>query len=260
MNKPLAGAQAVARALRLLDLFTDQRPTLNAADAAAAARLNRTTAYRLLTALEDVGLLTREPADDLYRLGPGAIALGARAMRANPIQRAAQAELQSLATQSGETATLELPVEHEMLIAAEAVSAHLLGSAPSLGTRWPMHATSTGKAYLAALPAEARAQWLAAAGRLKAWTPRTIVDPKALARHLDQVRRTGYATVRDELERGFAACGAAVVDHRGLPVGALSLGGPSARLTATRLRALGTAVAGAARRVSTALGYQESPP
>jgi len=226
-----------------------------AADAAAAARLNRTTTYRLLSALEDVGLLARDPGDEHYRLGPGAIALGARAMRANPLQHAAQAELQALATQSGETATLEIPVGVEMLIAAEAVSAHLLGSAPSLGTRWPMHATSTGKAYLAALPDDARTAWLDAAGRLKAWTPRTLTGREALTRSLDQIRRAGYATVRDELERGFTACGAAVRDHRGLPVGALSLGGPSARLTTTRLRALGAAVAAAARRVSAALGY-----
>lgn len=255
MNKIPAGAQAVARALQLLDLFTDQRPTLSAADAAAAARLNRTTTYRLLSALEDVGLLARDPGDEHYRLGPGAIALGARAMRANPLQHAAQAELQALATQSGETATLEIPVGVEMLIAAEAVSAHLLGSAPSLGTRWPMHATSTGKAYLAALPDDARTAWLDAAGRLKAWTPRTLTGREALTRSLDQIRRAGYATVRDELERGFTACGAAVRDHRGLPVGALSLGGPSARLTTTRLRTLGAAVAAAAQRASAALGY-----
>ncbi len=255
MNKPQAGAQAVVRALRLLELFTDQSPTLSAADAADAARLNRTTTYRLLSALEDVGLLARDPGDELYRLGPGAIALGARAMRANPLQRAAQAELQALATQSGETATLEIPVEADMLIAAEAVSAHLLGSAPSLGTRWPMHATSTGKAYLAALPAEARAAWLAGARRLRALTPRTQTRLPALRRSLDLIRRTGFSTVRDELERGYSACGAAVLDHRGLPVGALSLGGPSARLTATRLNALGAVVVAAAARVSAVLGY-----
>ena len=74
--------------------------------------------------------------------------------------------LQGLATHSGETATLELPAGRDMLIVSEIVSAHLLGSAPSLGTRWPMYATSTGKAYLAALPAEARLGWLDAAGRL----------------------------------------------------------------------------------------------
>lgn len=258
MNKAPAGVQAVARALRLLDLFTDQRPTLSAADAAAAARLNRTTAYRLLGALEDVGLLARDGQDDLYRLGPGAIALGARAMRANPLQRAAEAVLPVLAAESGETATLEIPVEDAMLIAAESVSAHLLGSAPSLGTRWPMYATSTGKAYLAALPDAVLTDWLAGAGRLKAWTPRTLTRPEALRRNLDLARRSGYAVVRDELERGFAACGAAVRDHRGLPVGALSLGGPSARLTPARLRELGPVVAAAATQVSIALGFSET--
>lgn len=255
MNNGPAGAQAVARALRLLDLFTDQRPTLNASEAAAATGLNRTTVYRLLSALEDVGLLARDLNDELYRLGPGAIALGARAMRANPLERAAQPELQTLASQSGETATLELPAGRDMLIVSEIVSAHLLGSAPSLGTRWPMYATSTGKAYLAALPSQARAAWLDEAGRLKAWTARTLTDRSALARQLETARRTGYAVVREELERGFAACGAAVIDHRGLPVGAISLGGPSARLTTKRLRELGIAVARAAARVSAALGY-----
>ncbi len=258
MNKAPVGAQAVARALRLLDLFTDQRPTLSAADAAVATRLNRTTVYRLLSALEDVELLARDDQDDLYRLGPGAIALGARAMRANPLQRAAEAVLPALAAESGETATFEIPVGDAMLIAAESVSAHLLGSAPSLGTRWPMHATSTGKAYLSALTDAALADWLATAGRLKAWTPKTLTRPEALRRSLALARRSGYAVVRDELERGFAACGAAVHDHRGLPVGALSLGGPSARLTPARLRQLGAAVSAAAHQVSAGLGFSET--
>ncbi|MGQ0603238.1 MAG: helix-turn-helix domain-containing protein, partial [Anaerolineales bacterium] len=82
---PYPGAQAVSRAVAVLKAFTDSQPKMTLADITRATRLNKATAYRLLAALEKEGLITREGGSEAYRLGPEAIALGGRALRANDL-------------------------------------------------------------------------------------------------------------------------------------------------------------------------------
>lgn len=142
-----------------------------------------------------------------------------------------------------------------MIILDEVASTALVGASASIGTRWPAHATSTGKAVLAAHAPAARQD--VASGRLARLTERTITSPTVLARELDRVARRGYATAVDELEHGYAAVGAAVHDALGRTIGAVSVGGPSARFSASRLMALGREVRAAAGRLSASLGYRD---
>ena len=253
-NHPHPGTQALARAVRLLKTFSDVQPAWRLSDLARAARLHKATAHRLLAALEREGMVARGAGGELYRLGPEAIALGARAARANDLRAVSRAELEALASATGETATLEVPVGGGMLILDEVPGRALIGATASLGTRWPAHATSTGKAVLATL-AEAKRK-VALGGRLARCTPRTIVSPVALARELAAVRRRGYATAFEELETGYVAVGAAVLDQHGYAVAAVSVGGPTARFTASRVTKLGTQVRASAARITAALGFR----
>ena len=120
-----------------------------------------------------------------------------------------------------------------------------------------VHATSTGKALLALLPAEERRDLLGQ--RLSRHTSRTITAAGALDRELGRVRRRGYAAAVEELERGYVAVGAAVQDSGGRPVAAISLGGPRVRFPAARIALLGRQLRAAADRVPHALGYRGTP-
>jgi len=251
------GTQAVARAVSLLKAFSDARRGWRLTDLARAAHLHKATAHRLLAALEREGMVTRDPAGEHYRLGPEAIALGARAARASDLRATVVPELETLAAGSGETATLEVPVGGAMLILHEVPGGALLGAVREVGTRWPFHATSTGKALLALMPGSKRRDLVGA--RLSRHTPRTIISTSALDRELDRIRRRGYAVATEELERGYVAVGAAVQDSAGRPVAAISLGGPRVRFPATRIALLGRQLRAAAARISLALGYRETP-
>ncbi len=251
------GTQAVTRAVGLLKAFSDARPAWRLSDLAKNARLHKATAHRLLAALEREGMVTRDPSGELYRLGPEAIALGARAARASDLRALARPSLLALSAATGETATLDVPVEGDMLILDEVPGAALVGASPEIGTRWPAHATSTGRAVLAMLgEAEQRAL---VRGRLSRHTDRTITSPAALARELVRVRRRGYAVAAEELERGYVAVGAAVRDQHGRPIAALCVGGPALRFAAARIPELGARVRDAADRVSAQLGFRETP-
>ncbi len=263
MNQPVRGAQAVTRAIALLKRFDDRHRTWRLSALAQATGLHKATAHRLLAALERTGMLTRDMRRvDLYRLGPEALALGARAQRASDIAAAARPEIEILAASTGETVTLEVPVWPDMLIIDEVLGPRLVGARPSIGTRWPAHATSTGKAILATFGAEAVAKAVGGWGgrTLQRFAPRTLVDPAALARELAETRRRGWAVAIDELEAGYGAVGAVVRAGTGTVAGAISAGGPSDRLAhPKRLASLGGQVKLAAARISETLGWPALP-
>jgi IclR family transcriptional regulator, acetate operon repressor len=132
-------------------------------------------------------------------------------------------------------------------------SAHLVASTNWVGRRTPLHASSSGKVLLAHMPEAERQQVLARP--LEAVTPRTVTDPAALLRQLDEVRARGYATIRDELEQGLNAVAAPVRQLSGEVVAALSVSGPSFRLRAVDLPRLGRLAIDAAGAVSRRLGW-----
>jgi DNA-binding IclR family transcriptional regulator len=253
-HEPYPGTQAVLRAITLLKVFTDEQPELGLADLARLVGLNKTTAYRLLTALESEGMVARNPDTDAYRLGPEAIVLGGRAVRANDLRAVAERELQALARQVGEAATLEVLVDGEVLILNEIPVDRLVSANQSIGTRWPAHATSTGKVLLAHLPSADLETLLKTT--LTRLTDRTIIDPEILQQELDCVRRQGYAVANQELEVGFIAIGAPVRDHNGQVVAAISVNGPSARLTPDRTPQVVEQVKTAAAQISEQLGFR----
>ncbi len=246
------GTQAVRRAVELLKAFPPEQPERSLAELALAVGLNRTTAYRLLSALQGEGMIERD--GPVYRLGPEIMALGARAAGTGHLRAAARLELDSLAQDTGETVTIEVLVGRDVLILDEAIGRHLIGTVPSLGTRWPAHATSTGKVLLAASPEEAIDELLAEP--LRRLTPRTIVEPAAFRRELARVRDKGHAVTAEEVELGFVAVSVPVWAASGAVVAALSVGGPKPRFGNDRLIELASRLPDVAERISERLGFR----
>ncbi|MGH7565451.1 MAG: IclR family transcriptional regulator [Gemmatimonadota bacterium] len=249
--KPYAGTQSVQRAITLLKVFTDERPEWGLTDLAREVGLHKTTTYRLLTALQSEGMVAHSALTESWRLGPEAITLGALALRSNDLVSAARPELETLVRETGETASIEVLVGHEVLILDGVEGPSLVGASSEVGTRWPAHTTSTGKVLLAE-------QGLATRRRLRKLTPRTITDPDRLDRELDRVRERGWATAIEELETGYVAVGAPVRDHAHRALAAISVGGPAARLTKDRIPELARHVVRSADRVSRGLGSRSA--
>ncbi len=249
---PYPGTQAVRRAVELLKAFPLDRPERSLSELALSVGLNRTTAYRLLSALQSEGLIERHGV--AYRLGPEMMALGARAAGAGHLRAAARLAVAGLAEETGETVTVEVLVGREVVILDEAIGRHLVGTVPSLGTRWPAHATSTGKVLLASAPDETIAGFLAEP--LERLTPRTIVDPATFRRELARVMDKGHAVTWEEVEVGFIAVAVPIRGATGAVVAALSVGGPKSRFPNERVADLAAHLPASANRVSERLGYR----
>ncbi|MEJ2603935.1 MAG: IclR family transcriptional regulator [Gammaproteobacteria bacterium] len=247
VTPPPRGAQAALRAIRLLKAFTPDRPEQSLGDLSARLGLNKSTAHRLLAALESESLVERDPERGTYRLGAGTVALGVQALAGSDLRSRVHPVLERLAALSGETATLEVLVEDNVVILDEVEGRHMVGTGGHTGTRWAAHATSTGKAILAAVTEE----WpVPAESTLPAFTAQTMTSPERLSEGLAAVRRRGYATAVDELEEGFTGVAAAFCDPDGRVRGALSLSGPTSRLTVRRRAELGRLLAAEAQALS----------
>ena len=243
---PPKGAQAALRAVRLLKLFTIEKSEMSLAEISRLSGLNKTTTHRLLRALHSEGLIERDSLTSRYSLGPGLMALGVQALAGSDLRRRARPLLKSLADDTGETATLEVPIEDSMLILDEVTGRHVVGAAGNVGTRWPMHATSTGKAVLAF--DDNGLERLSTP--LEALTRKTLVSRDSLRPELIDIRRRGYAVTVDELEDGFTGVATVIRGALGDVQGALSVCGPTQRLPPARRAELGASL----RKVASRLG------
>jgi DNA-binding IclR family transcriptional regulator len=242
MSRSPQGAQSALRAIRLLKLFTAEQPELQLSEISARAELNKTTTHRLLQALLSESMLERDAASGAYRLGSAIMALGVQAMSAGNLRVKARPLLKRLAAETGETATLEVPVEDTMLILDEIKGGHRVAAGGNVGTRWAMHATSTGKAIIAFSE-----DGLGRLGdRLTPLTARTITAHEVLESQLGEIRRRGFAESVDELEDGFTGVGTVLRGSGGEVVAAMSICGPSQRMTEGRRASLGAMLCAAA--------------
>ena len=143
-------------------------------------------------------------------------------------------------------ALLEVPVENSMLILDEVAGSHVVAAAGNIGTRWPMHATSTGKAWIAFEDSGLDR----ISDHLQSLATRTLTTKEEFQPQLTDIRRRGYAVSVDELEDGFTAVATVIRGALGDVQGALSIGGPTQRLSASRRAELGTSLCRAAARLN----------
>lgn len=249
------GTRAVQRVLSLLKAFPEDDPRRSLTQLAVSAGLDKATALRMLRVLEHEGFVHRSTETGDYQLGPEIIALGARALRAVDMRETARPELQHLAETTGEDSTLESLVDGEVLILDEVRGTGLLSLGTEIGTRWPTHATATGKVLIAF----AESGLAEPQDRLAGITDHTIVDWHEWEAALSEVRDTGYATNVEELVYGYASVAAPVRNKDGRVTAALSVGGPVHRVTSERIPALAARVKEAAARLSERLGYRPDP-
>lgn len=158
------------------------------------------------------------------------MALGAQALASSDLRRRVRPLRKALARESGETATLEVHVENSMMVLDEVAGSHVVAATGSIGTRWPLHATSTGKAWLAF-----EAGGLERIGEhFCALATETLTTRDALRPQLQVIRKRGYAETVDELEDGFAGVSTVIRGLLGEVPGSISINGPTQRLNATR--------------------------
>jgi DNA-binding IclR family transcriptional regulator len=238
---------SVARAIAALELLAERPAGVN--ELGRRLGVSASSASRLLATLEQGGLVERDAVGP-YRLGLGLVRLGHAALERLDVRALARPLLVELTRATGETATLSLPggAPGEAVTVDFVRSPASVASTAVLGRPTVAHATATGKVALAFGSGELPAAPLAAL------TPRTITDPAALRRAVDEARRRGWAEALGEREPDLHAVAAAVLGPGGELAGVLAVQGPAGRLTAARRRAVRVPLLAAAGELGRRLG------
>jgi DNA-binding IclR family transcriptional regulator len=247
--QPSHGTQTIDRGAQLLALVLESDAPRALGDLAADAGLPKSTASRLLGALERNGLVEQEGLRGAFRAGPVMARFAGRGISARRLIELAQRPMATLAEATGETINVAVAgidgVEH----LAQIDSRHYLGTSHWVGRRVPYHCSANGKVLVAFGAAGAEP------GPLEAMTSRTVTEPVLFAAELQTVRRDGFATAVDELELGLSAVAAPVLDGSGRAVAALSVSGPTLRLSPRRVAELRPIVIKQARALGERLGH-----
>jgi len=237
--------QSVDRAAALIKAIADSRQPPTVLELAAACGLNRSTAWRLLATLDAHGLVDRDPVSQRYSLGYAFLRIAAGA-EPDPLVRQARPVLERLAADTGETANLALERRFRLVYVDQVDPPQIM--APNwFGRTVPLHATSTGKAYLAFMSGDE--QEAALGGGLTRFTSTTITDRAVLDAELAEVRRTGFATCVGELEESLFGASAPVLSEQGRPVAIVSVWGTEHRLPRGRLADVGRRALAAATEI-----------
>lgn len=244
--------QSVDRAVSVLELLALQGEA-GVTEMATELGVHKSTAFRLVSALELRGLVEQSGDRGKYRLGFGIIRLAGATVGQLDLTQQGRPVCEALAAELGETVNLAVADGGVVINVDQVWGSASVMSHNWIGRRTPLHATSSGKVLLANMSSELREKALAAP--LERFTEYTITDKRRLRENLDPVLDKGLGYALEEFEVGLNAVAAPIYSYDGAIVAALSASGPSYRLTEDRLGEVARAVGDAAAEISTRLGH-----
>jgi IclR family acetate operon transcriptional repressor len=244
------GVQSVVRALSLLDILAASPADCSLGEIAAQAKLAPSTVHRLLNSLVQTGYVSQNPETARYGLGNTLVLLSRRAAQKHQLIQVARPFLERVARETGETANLTARDDDSVIQLDHVDSPNILRVTYPVGERFPLHASASGKLFLAFMPTDERNRLLKA--RRRAFTGATLTDKPDLEQDLQVIAARGYSIDDGERENGVRCVSTPIRNHRAEVVAAISVTGPSMRLSSERLGELAIVLNESARSISEA--------
>jgi IclR family transcriptional regulator, acetate operon repressor len=218
------------KALAIIETLATARRPLGVSDISALQGMPKPTAHRIVRMLESEGLLQREPGKRRFVPGARLLQLGLGIISASMLRAPRHAILESLSNAVGETCNFGVMVGSNAVYLDRVESAWPLGLRFESGSSVPLHCTAMGKLFLSLLPPRKRAAMLRTLP-LHRYTENTLTDPERLARELEKIKGARISTDNQEFLAGVVCVAVPVNGRNGLPVAALAISAPLARMT-----------------------------
>jgi IclR family transcriptional regulator, pca regulon regulatory protein len=198
------------RGLKVLRAFDQTRPEMPLSEVAAVTGLSPAVARRCLNTLVSLGYVGQHGRRFLLR--PEVLSFGSAYLSSMNIEQVVVPPLQAVRDQTGDSSSMAVRSARDILYVAHVSTNRHIRLGASVGTRFPLHATSLGKVLLAWQP-EGEIEAFLAGGPLARMTERTITDPHMLAQRLQTIRETGYDSALDELDYGIVSVAVPIFDR-----------------------------------------------
>lgn len=245
---------SVATAVRLLKTFSEGEAEIGVTTLSKRLGVAKSTVYRLASTLVAEGMLEQNRENDKYRLGLALFGLGALVRQRMNVSTEARPHIFALREATNETVHLAVPEGAQIIYVYDLESTQAIRQRANLGERKPAFCSAEGRAMLA-FAASQTLDIVIAAG-LVARTPRTDINPRNLARALEQVRAQGYAMEDEQSEMGMRSLAAPIRDSEGRVVAAVGIAGPMQRLSDEAIARFAPLVVNTANVISARLGFR----
>lgn len=246
----------IDRAAQILDCFGFDHQELSVSEIGAKTGLHRSTAHRILMALEYNDLIKQNPSTGKYHLGIKLFKLGHQAVSQLNLREICRPFLSRLMNDTKETIHLAVLDDDQVLYLDKVEGPHALRMPSRVGRYIPTYCTSLGKAMLSCLD-DQEVKSILRRQTLKPHTENTVKNINQLLADLRSVRKRGYAVDNEEIEIGLRCVGAPLRDYTGGMVGAISVAAPSARLSEKNTPVIGRMVIAIAAGISQKLGFEK---
>jgi IclR family KDG regulon transcriptional repressor len=256
---PDHASRTVIRALGLLDVVVDEPRGLGLSEIARRAGLNKATAFRMLGALKQAQLVVQDATTGRYQPGLKIVGMAHQILRSLDFPTVAHPYLAELAQEFGHGVMSGVLEDGEIVYLDHVEGSHELRVHRDIGVRRPLHVSSMARAIMAFLPSAEAEVWIGACG-FALHTPHTTVDPAAYRTQLGEVRRRGWALIRDEAIDGASSFSGPVFDRTGQVIGSIGISLPSQVLAQSDLDRMAARLLEACRAVSIKLGYDGPEP
>jgi DNA-binding IclR family transcriptional regulator len=243
----------VTKVLRILETLHEAPSGLQLKDVAQQTAINKSTAYRFLAHLEHEGYVFRD-SSGAYAIGVRLARLASGSSYQATLRKLSRPVLQQLWRTTGETVNLAVMDGREVLYLDVMESSHTFRLVSQVGLRRPVYCTALGKVMLAYIPEDEHPYFFSGM-TFERFTQHTIKSVANLRKELVSIRQRGYSIDNEEAYLGSRCIGAPIFDSSGKIAAALSVSGPTTRVTKERVPAFAGAAKNAAAIVSRTLGY-----
>lgn len=244
-----SGAPALTRGLAMLELMAQQPQGVTLSEVTSALKMSAASAFRIATALEELGYLRRDEATKKFFVTRRLLLLGQPQATSRSLVECSVESMRRVLNATGETTQLCCLAEDQCVVIDQLASVHPFKYIVDIGSRAPLHCAAPGKAIMAYLPEDELAPLLAQV-KLEKHTDRSITSRKELRAELERIRANGYAVDRGEHFDGIHCVAAPLLNHHGQAIAAITIAGPSSRIPAGRFAEFGQVMIDAANEAA----------
>jgi len=248
--------QVLAKAGTLLDALADNGE-LTARELADILGEPRSSIYRLLASLADIGFIDSGQDRGTVQLGIKLFCLGSSAIRSRDVRAAAIPRMGELREKNGNTVFLAIRRDFEALCIERLEGLTTVNNALLPGNTGHLHVGAVGRVLLAAEPRAFWREYVASVG-LPTSTERTISSRAELERTLAEVHESGFSISDEDRLPGMAGVGAPIHDHAGRVRAAISFSGPRPLVLGKNTEESIATIVAAAAAISADLGYADA--
>ncbi|MEN1759699.1 MULTISPECIES: IclR family transcriptional regulator [Anoxynatronum] len=250
-----SAVQSIDRTFHIIEVLAEKPDGLGLTELGKRVGLHKSTVHRLLLALIHHGYVEQDSGSSVYRLSLKMYEIGSKIIDDLALNEVARPLLSALKESVNEVVHLVIRDDIEIMYIDKVEADNKIRMHSRIGARSPLYCTSAGKAMMAFLP-EQEIVSIWERSHIQKLTIYTITDLEKMREELNQVKNRGYAIDNEENELGIRCVGAPIFNYRDEVIGAISISGPTLRVTPERVAAFGEAVMATGRLISQKIGHR----